>query len=144
MRESNMMICDIGDTVCLTQKSIKRGEQFQAGSKLVDGLVLDETSTIVRDRVHLSEDGVIVAICCISAESGEFMQEPSFVCKGVALTDSQLEDCKNIIYRTVMAFDIKGIGDNHEFRQQLRKQLKNYIYKKTKHTPMILPVITEI
>ncbi len=142
MRESNMLICDIGDTVEFTNKSMKRGESFHAGSKLVDGLTIDDASSLVRDRLHLAEDGILVAFSFISAETGEFIQEPSFILKGVVLCDEQLNDCKNIVYRTVNDFDVKE--DTPELRQRLRKALKNYIYKKTKNTPMIVPVITKL
>lgn len=144
MRESNMLICDIGDTVELSNRSIKRGEQFRAGSKLVDGLTIDDTETLVRDRIHLAEDGIIVAICCVSAETGEFIQEPSFILRGVVLSEEQILECKNIAYKTFADFDLKDLGDNAELRRKLRKSLKNYIYKKTKNTPIIMPVITEI
>lgn len=144
MKENNMLICDIGDTVELTPKSIKRGEQFHAGSKLVDGLTIDDTATMVRDRIHLAEDGIIVAICCVSAENGEFIQEPALIAKGIALTEEQIADCKGIILKTVDEFDVKEIGDSAELRRGIRKSLKNYIYKKTKNTPIILPVVTEI
>ena len=142
VRESNMLICDIGDTVELTNKAMKRGECFHAGSKLVDGLTIDDASSLVRDRLHLAEDGILVAFSFISAESGGFIQEPSFILKGVVLSDDQLNDCKNIVYRTVRDFDVKE--DTPELRQRLRKALKNYIYKKTKNTPMIVPVITKL
>ena len=144
MRESNMLICDIGDTVEVTERSMKFGEKFHAGSKLVDGLTIDDTNTVVRDRIHLAEDGIIVAICCVSAENGECIQEPSFICKGISLNDQLIADCKGIVVKTLGDFDIKDIGDNAEFRRQLRKNLKNYIFKKTKNNPIILPVITEI
>ena len=144
MRESNMLICEIGDTVELTDKSMKRGEQFQAGSKLVDGLTIDDTTTVVRDRIHLAEDGIIVVICCISAESGDCIQEPSFICKGISLGDQLLNECKVGVVKTLSEFDIKDIGDNQECRHQVRKNIKNIIYKRTKNTPMIIPVITVI
>ena len=144
MREGNMLICDIGDTVEVTEKSMKFGEKFHAGSKLVDGLTIDDTNTVVRDRIHLAEDGIIVAICCVSAENGECIQEPSFICKGISLNEQLIADCKGIVVKTLGDFDIKDIGDNSEFRRQLRKNLKNYIFKKTKNNPIILPVITEI
>ena len=66
MRESSMLICDIGDTVELSFKSMKKGESFQAGSKLVDGLTIEDNSTLIKDRIHLAEDGIIVALSCIS------------------------------------------------------------------------------
>lgn len=144
MKESNMLICDIGDTVELAERSMKKGEQFHAGSKLVDGFTIDDTNAVVRDRIHLAEDGIIVAICCVSAENGEIIQEPSFVFKGISLNETQIAECKAIITKTLAEFDIKEIGDNAEFRRQLRKALKNYIFKKTKNNPIILPVITEI
>ena len=144
IKESNMLICDIGDTVELTSKSMKRGEQFKAGSKLVDGLTIDDTETLVRDRIHLSEDGIIVAICCISSESGEFIQEPFFIQRGVVLSEDQISECKNIVYKTAYDFGVKEVGDNSELKRKIRKNLKNYIYKTTKNTPIIMPVITEI
>lgn len=142
MKESNMLICEIGDSVELTSKSIKRGERFQAGSKLVDGLVIDDTSSIIRDRIHLSEDGLMVAICCISTESGEFLQEPNLIIKGMNLTEDQINDCKGVILKTFSQYDVK-VGNTREFRNQIRRALKNYLMKKTKSTPLILPVITE-
>ncbi len=144
MRESSMLICEIGDTVELTERSMKKGEQFHAGSKLVDGLTIDDATTVVRDRIHLAEDGIIVAIGCVSAESGECIQEPSFICKGISLSDQLLADCKAGVIKTLSDFDIKDIGDNQECRHQVRKTLKNIIFKKTKNTPMIIPVITVI
>ncbi len=143
MRESNMLICDIGNTVEFTARSMRFGEHFQAGSRLVDGLTIDDAASLVRDRIHLAEDGIIVAFSSVSAETGEFIQEPSFILKGVVLSEEQLNDCKNIVYRTVSNFDVKDIGDTPELRHRLRKALKNYIYKKTKNTPMIVPVITK-
>lgn len=144
MREGNMLICDIGDTVELTERSMKKSEQFHAGSKLVDGLTVDDATTVVRDRIHLAEDGILVAIACVSAESGECMQEPFFICKGINLSEGLLADCKNAVIKTLSDFDIKQIGDNQECRHQVRKSLKNLIFKKTKNTPMIIPVITVI
>ena len=144
MKESNMLICDIGDTVELSFKSMKRGEQFQAGSKLVDGLTIDDTDSLIRDRIHLAEDGIILALSCISAESGEFIQEPTFVCKGVVLNEEQISECKSLVCKTVMDFHSSEIGDTNELRHKIRKVLKNYIYKKTKNTPMIVPVITKV
>lgn len=144
MRDGNMLICEIGDTVELTERTMKKIEQFHAGSKLVDGLTVDDATTVVRDRIHLAEDGILVAIACVSAESGECMQEPFFICKGINLSEGLLADCKNAVIKTLLDFDIKQIGDNQECRHQVRKCLKNLIFKKTKNTPMIIPVITVI
>ena len=143
MKDGNMLIADIGDTVEITAKTIRRGEQFQAGTRYIDGLSIDDTESVVRDRKHLSEDGLIVAVCCVSEDTGEILQEPDIINRGSILTDSQVQEVKNIVVRTINSFDVKA-SDLGDIRNSVRKQLRNYILKKTKKSPMIIPVITEV
>lgn len=143
MKEGNMLIADIGDTIELTPKSIRRGDKFQAGTRYVDGLSIDDTESVVRDRKHLAEDGLIVAVCCVSEDTGELLQEPDIINRGSILTESQVQEAKNIVIRAVYEFDIKS-ADLADVRNNIRKQLRNYILKKTKKSPMIIPVITEV
>ena len=97
LKDNNILICDIGDTVELTQKSMRRAEKFQAGSRLVDGLSIDETQTVVRDRKLISVEGIIVVVCPVSAESGLILQEPDVIGKGAGLTDKQIEIAKSFV-----------------------------------------------
>lgn len=143
MKEGNMLIAEIGDTVEVTEKAIKRGEQFQAGTRYIDGLSIDDTESVVRDRKHLAEDGLIVAVCCISEDTGEVLQEPDIINRGSILTDEQVQEVKNIVVRVINGFDMKA-SDLGDVRNTIRKQLRNYILKKTKKSPMIIPVITEV
>lgn len=144
MKESNMLIAEIGDTVELTSKHMKLGEKFQAGSRLVDGLNIDDSGEVVRDRKHLSEDGVIVAVVCVSRETGEIVQGPDLINKGTTLTDKNIEELKGIVIKSVMASGEKAFSDLHEIRNAVRKGIKNYAFKRLKHSPIILPIITEI
>lgn len=144
MRESNMLIADIGSTVELTSRSMKFGESFQAGSRLVDGLNIEDSGNMVRDRKHLAEDGVIIAVMTLSAESGQLLQEPIIVCKGVNLSDDQKEEMKRIVEKTVRGMDVKSMGDKGELRGAIRRAFKNYVFRRTKGNPMVLPVITEV
>lgn len=144
MKEGNMLICEIGDSVELTSRAMKRGEKFQAGARYIDGLSIDDSESIVRDRKHLSEDGIIVAVCCISGDTGEIVQEPDIINKGTILTEDQLVDLKRIIFSTISDFDVKAVGDKSEIQGAIRKNLRNYVFKKTKKNPMILPVLTEV
>ena len=139
-----MLIAEIGSTVELTSKSMKFGESFQAGSRLVDGLNIDDSELMVRDRKNLAEEGVIFVVCCLSAESAELLQEPIIVCKGVTLTDEQKEEMKRIVSNTVKKNDVKSMGDKSELRGAIRRAFKNYVFRRTKGNPMVLPVITEI
>ena len=144
MKESNMLIAEIGDTVELTERSLKMGERFQSGSRYIDGLSIDDTETVVRDRKHLAEDGLIVAVCCVSEYSGEIMQEPDIINKGSILSEEQVQEAKKIVYKTVKGYDVKAAADMSEIRNLIRKNLRNFIMKKTKKNPMIIPVITEV
>ncbi len=144
MKDGNMLIAEVGNTVELTSKSMKLVESFQAGSRLVDGLNIEDSGNMVRDRKHLAEDGVIFAVCCLSSESAELLQEPIIVCKGVTLSDDQKEEMKRIVTKTVRSYDVKSMGDKSELRGALRRAFKNYVFKRTKGNPMVLPVITEV
>ena len=86
LKDGNMLIAEIGDTIEITEKSMKRGEQFQAGTRYIDGLSIDDTESVVRDRKHLAEDGLIVAVCCVSEDTGEILQEPDIINRGSILT----------------------------------------------------------
>lgn len=140
-----MLIADIGDTVEITARSMKRGERFPSGSRYIDGLSIDDTETVVRDRKRLAEDGLIVAMCCISEDTGEVLQDPDLIVKGSLLSDAQIQEAKYIVYKAVTSFDIKALrGDNTEIKNAIRKNLRNYVTRKTKKNPMIIPVITEV
>ena len=144
MKESNMLIAEIGDTVEVTSRSIRKGECFPAGSRYIDGLSIDDTETVVRDRKRLAEDGLIVAMCCVSEDTGEVLQDPDLIVKGSLLSDSQIQEAKYIDYKTITSFDVKTLGDNSEIKNCIRKNLRNYVLRKTKKNPMIIPVITEV
>lgn len=143
-KESNMLICDIGDTVEITAKSMKRGERFPSGSRLVDGLSIDETQSVVRDRKLISVEGIIVVVCPVSAESGLILQEPDVIGKGAGLTDIQIQEMKAIVVRCLENYNIKSAGDLKVIRDIIRRKLRDYLFKKTKKNPMILPIITEV
>ncbi|MBO4323568.1 MAG: ribonuclease J, partial [Clostridia bacterium] len=144
MKDGNMLIAEIGDCVEITPKTMKKIERFQAGARYIDGLSIDDSESVVRDRKHLAEDGIIVAVCCVSEDTGEIAQEPDIINKGAILTEEQLFDLKKIIYSTISGFDVKAAGDKSEIQGAIRKNLRNYVFKKTKKNPMILPIITEV
>lgn len=99
---------------------------------------------MVRDRKHLAEDGVIFVVCCVSSDSAELLQDPIIVCKGVTLSDDQKEEMKRIVIKTVKSYDVKSLGEKSELRGAIRRAFKNYVFKRTKGNPMVLPVITEL
>ncbi len=144
IKDHQMILAELGDTVEVTARTFKKGEKVPSGSRFVDGLSIDDTQTTVRDRVHLGEDGLVIPLCCISSESGEIMQRPDVVVRGVILTNEQLEDIKDVIEKTIGKYDLKAAGDMREVKNKIRSSVRNYIIKKTKNNPMILPLITEV
>ncbi len=144
MKESATFICDIGDTLIFNGKTCKKGEQFQAGSRFVDGLSIDETLSTIRDRKYISSEGIIVVVCCVSSESGYVLQEPDVIGKGTEFTETQLDEIKNIAIKCLDSYNIKKAGDKTIICNIIRKKVKDFIFKKTKKNPMILPIITEV
>ena len=144
MKDSSMLICEVGDSVELSRKSMRKIDKIPSGSRLVDGLSVGEAQSVVRDRKLISAEGIVVAVCCISAESGLILQEPDIIGKGAGLLDSQIAEMKQIAIKCLENYDIKSAGDLKVVRDILRKRLRDYVYKKTKKNPMILPIITEL
>ncbi len=144
LKDHQALICDIGDTVEFTQKTMRRGEKFPSGSRLVDGLSVGEAPSVVRDRRYISEEGLVVAVVCVSAESGLILQEPDLISKGAGLTEQHVAEMKGIILKILDNYNVKSAGDKTEIRNAIRKKLRDYVYKKIKKNPMVLPIITEV
>lgn len=144
MREGNMVLCELGDTIELLPKSIKKGERIQAGNRYVDGLAVDETVSVIRERRKISDEGIVVVVCCVSVESGTVLQEPDIIAKGSLLTDEQIREMKLLVLKTLDSYNFKKVGDAVVIRNAIRKKLRDYVIKKTKKDPMILPMITEL
>ena len=144
MKPGNILIADIGDTAVVTPKSIKRGERFSSGTRLVDGLGIDDgESVVLRDRIHLSEDGIIIVVACIDELSGHLVST-DLVNKGIVMDEAIWSEAKNNVSNALAHLDVKANGDKSEIKYAIRRSLKNYIFKKTKKNPMILPVIMEV
>jgi len=144
---SNIILCDLGNKVEITKNTMKLGENVTAGHILVDGLgVGDVGSTVLRDRKHLSEDGLFVVAIGINSTSGEVtaidITSRGFVY--VKDSDGTIEAAHAVICKVLSEFNIKGSGgDWGLLRNALRKELKGFLFKRTKRSPMILPMIIE-
>ena len=141
MKESNILISDIGDTVELTQNTMKFGEKFRAGSRFVDGVGIDgEDSFVLRDRIHLSEDGLVVVVVGLD-EMSAALTSLEIVGKGINVTDAMISEMRANVTNSLKQVDLRAIRDENELSTIIRRSIKNYIFKATKKNPMILPVI---
>ena len=141
VKESNILIAEIGDTAELTEKTIKYGEKFQAGSRFVDGIGIDDAdSNVIRDRRHLAEDGIIVISVGLDELTAKLVSV-EIIGKGLVLSDAIIEDAKTSVVKTLNGIDLRTVRDETELSNIIRRSVKNYLFKATKKNPMILPVI---
>ncbi|MDY6366995.1 MAG: ribonuclease J [Clostridia bacterium] len=141
IKKGNVLIAEIGDTVELDGKTMKFGEKFTAGSKFVDGLgVNGSDSFVLRDRIHLSEDGLIVIVVGVSELSAE-VTSLEMVSKGLSLADGFIEEAKANLSNSLKQVDLRALKDETELSSVIRRSLKNLVFKATKKNPMILPVV---
>ncbi len=144
MKEHNILIADIGDTVELTANTMKFGEKFHAGSRFVDGVGIDGAdSFILRDRIHLSEDGLVVVVVSIDELSAK-LNSLEIIGKGLVLSDDMILEAKSNVVHTLERIDLKKVSDENELKSIIRRSIKNYLFKATKKNPMILPVVMVI
>ena len=147
MLPTNIVITDIGNVAVLTKKSIRIGDNVPSGYLLVDGLgVGDAGSVVLRDRKHLSEEGMIVAVMGINSLSGE-VYGVDITSRGFMYTKDEseklLSEAKEVTRRTLEGIDLKGVGDWTGVKNAVRKDLKNLFFKRTRRNPMIIPVVME-
>lgn len=118
------------------------------GKVLVDGLGVGDVGNIVlRDRQHLSQDGLIVIVVAMDSDTGEIVSEPDVVSRGfvyVRESENLMEDIKRVIYEEVKKCEEGHITDWSTIKSNLKDTLRDYIFEKTKRNPMILPIITEV
>ena len=94
--------------------------------------------------MHLGEDGLIIVLCYLSSESGKSVQRPDLIVRGIGLNDKQTDEIKDILVKTLTSYNYKDFGEQSEFKKKIRASVRNYVIKKTKNNPMIIPIITEI
>ncbi len=144
----NMLIPEIGTVVEVTKNTMVKKGTVPAGDQLVDGLGIgDVGSVVLKDRKLLSEDGLVIVVVSVSGASGELTSDPYMITRGFVYTaeaEVLVEEAKGILMDTLKTIDMKDDHDFSEIRNQIRKPLRNFFYKKTKRNPMILPIIYRV
>ena len=144
---TNIVITDIGNVVEVTKNSIRIGDNVPSGCLLVDGLgVGDVGSVVLRDRKHLAEEGMLVAVIGVNSLSGE-IYGVDITSRGFMYSKDESEallaEAKEVIKRALESIDLKGVGDWTAVKNQVKKELKNLFFKRTRRNPMIVPIIME-
>ena len=147
MPEENIFIMENGNCLEISHKDAKLVGDVPSGNILVDGLGVGDVGNIVlRDRRHLSEDGLIIVVITITKE-GKVVSGPDIISRGfvyVRESEDLIEDAKNVV-RKILKDDSKdNLKDWNGLKADIRDNLRSYIFKNTKRNPMILPIIMEV
>jgi ribonuclease J len=144
----NIFILENGQTLEFTKDSANLGQMVQAGNILVDGLGVGDVGNIVlRDRKHLSEDGLIVVVVTINKQTGAVESGPDIVSRGfvyVRESEELMEEVRKIVRQTLDICEAKKISDWSAIKSNIRDDLRTYLYATIKRNPMILPIIMEV
>ena len=146
--ENNIILGDNGFVIETDNVDIKVTGTVPAGRVFVDGLgVGDVGSVVLRDRKHLAEDGLIVAVATIDRDTGMILSGPDVVSRGfvyVRESEELLGEAKKLLSQTLQDCLDRNIKDWNSIKTKMKDNLSNYIFEKTKRTPMILPIIMEL
>ncbi|MEW6128421.1 MAG: ribonuclease J [Acidobacteriota bacterium] len=143
----NIIIIENGDVLALDETSAKVVAQEPVGRTLIDESYGEVDDLVVRDRRHLSYDGIVVPVVAINPSTSEMESEPEIVTRGfidAAEEESLLEELKDLIVETVTAASHEERIDPAIIKEKTRIALKRFIQKKTGRRPMILPVVVEV
>lgn len=146
--EENIFIMKNGRVLELNENEAKLTTSVPSGKILVDGLGVGDVGNIVlRDRQHLSQDGLIIIVMTMDSASGEIVSGPDVISRGfvyVRESENLMDDVKKVIREEVRKCEDKKITDWSTIKSTLKENLRDYIFQKTKRNPMILPIIMEV
>lgn len=143
---SNIIVPDIGNQVFVSKRAMKLTDNVPAGAVLVDGLgVGDVGSTVLRDRKHLAEEGLFVVVISLDSADGK-VNSVDVISRGFVYADDAedlMEEAKKLVLRISAKMDLKELEDLTVYKNLIRKEMKAFLYKETRRSPMILPIVTE-
>jgi len=144
----NIFILENGDVLTITKDKAVVEEQVTAGYILVDGIGVGDVGNIVlKDRKILSQDGLIIIIVLYDVSEGAIISEPEVLSRGFVYmkeSDELIDAIKKITLKAISKSDEKKKDDWVNKKNQIRDDIKNYVFEKTKRKPMILPVVMNI
>ncbi len=148
IEKENIFILSSGDVLELNEEKACVTGKVPVGAILVDGLgVGDVGNVVLRDRQHLAEDGIMIVVLALDKYSGQLAAGPDIVTRGfvyVRESDELLEEARVTVDVALHSCLDRGIGDWGKIKMTIRDSLGDYVWKKTKRRPMILPIIMDV
>ena len=148
MPKENVLIASIGNVIETDGNAMRIVGQAPAGRVLVDGLgVGDVGSIVLRDRKHLAEDGLIIIVVGINRADNEVVSGPDIISRGfvyVREAEELMVEARQLLCHTLGECSPSEMREWNSLKNKLRDALSDYIFGKTKRSPMILPIIMEV
>ena len=145
---ANIVLGENGRIIEVTPRKIKLGGAVTAGKVFVDGMgVGDVGSVVLRDRQLLAQDGMIVVVMTLSAEDNSLISGPDIISRGfvyVKESESLMDEMRRVTLESLESCHAQKISDWATIKSRVKTNLSGYLYKTTKRSPMIIPVITEV
>ena len=128
--------------------SAKVCDHVQTGAILVDGLGVGDVGNIVlRDRQHLAEDGIVIAVLTLERHTGQILAGPDIVSRGfvyVREAEELMEEARSVVEEAMDTCNAHHVTDWAKIKNTIRDSLSDFLWKRTKRRPMILPIIMEV
>ncbi len=146
--KKNVIILRSGDVLKIGEKQAKVVERVHSAGIMVDGLGVGDVGNIVlRDRQHLSENGLIVVVITLERGSNYILAGPDIVSRGfvyVREAENLIDECREIVNIALDRLSARGITDWNKMKNEIKDSLTDFLWKKMKRNPVILPIITEV
>ena len=146
--KDNIVLLQNGRVLEIDENGIGYNGSVPSGRVLVDGLGVGDVGNIVlRDRQHLSQDGLIVIVLTMDSATGEVIAGPDIISRGfvyVRESENLMDDVKAVVRHEIKKCEEQGVRDWSTIKSTVRENLKDYIFSKTKRNPMIIPIIMEV
>ena len=146
--KENIFLLNSGDVLELDSHEAKVTGKVPVGTILVDGLGVGDVGNIVlRDRQHLAEDGILIVVLALDGYSDQLVSGPDIVSRGfvyVRESDELMEEARLVVDEAVHGCLDRGISDWGKIKGGIKDSLSDFVWKKTKRRPMILPIIMEV
>ena len=144
----NIFISELGKVLEIDRKGARFNGTVQAGNVLVDGSgVGDIGSVVLRDRKHLSEDGLVMVVATVDMHSGYLVSGPDIISRGfvyVKESEELMDEARKVAETSLGEALMRKHIDRQQIKGAMRDELAKFIYKKTKRKPMIIPVLMEL
>ncbi len=148
IEKDNIFILSSGDVLELSEEKAAVTGRVPVGTILVDGLGVGDVGNIVlRDRQHLAEDGILIVVLALDGAANQLVSGPDIVSRGfvyVRESDELMEEARSIIEEGILHCLDRGISDWGKIKSVIKDSLGEFVWKKTKRRPMILPIIMDV